>query len=174
MAATTATNSASTSHSTAARPAEDLDRSRPRGSRSTLAGLYTHTAPLRRPALEQDRHPLTKTTDETMRYNQRVTTRVRAHYARAVDEVAFLLGHKDGTVTRTVYVREVADARRRAFRRSRMAAEYEGALGVCARSRARPRLSQSDGTLEWWRPDRRARSTCGRYQPLSSLPIGLA
>ncbi len=48
----------------------------------------------------------------------------------SVDEVAFLLGHRDGTVTRTVYVREVADARRRALRRSRMAAEYEGALRV--------------------------------------------
>jgi hypothetical protein len=46
----------------------------------------------------------------------------------SVDEVAFLLGHRDGTVTRTVYVREVADARRRAFRRSRMATEYAGAL----------------------------------------------
>jgi integrase len=46
----------------------------------------------------------------------------------SVDEVAFLLGHRDGTVTRTVYVREVADARRRALRRSRMAAEYAGAL----------------------------------------------
>ena len=32
----------------------------------------------------------------------------------SVDEVAFLLGHRDGTVTRAVYVREVADARRRA------------------------------------------------------------
>jgi len=48
----------------------------------------------------------------------------------SVDEVAFLLGHRDGTVTRTVYVREVADARRRALRRSRMAAEYAGALRV--------------------------------------------
>ena len=46
----------------------------------------------------------------------------------SVDEVAFLLGHRDGTVTRTVYVREVADARRRALRRSRMAADYAGAL----------------------------------------------
>jgi integrase len=45
-----------------------------------------------------------------------------------VDEVAFLLGHRDGTVTRIVYVREVADARRRAMRRSRMAAEFSGAL----------------------------------------------
>jgi len=48
----------------------------------------------------------------------------------SVDELAFLLGHRDGTVTRTVYVREVADARRRAFRRSRMAAEYAGALRI--------------------------------------------
>ncbi len=48
----------------------------------------------------------------------------------SVDEVAFLLGHRDGTVTRTVYVREVADARRRAMRRSRMASEFRGALRV--------------------------------------------
>jgi integrase len=46
----------------------------------------------------------------------------------SVDEVAFLLGHRDGTITRTVYVREVADARRRAMRRSRMSADYAGAL----------------------------------------------
>ncbi len=48
----------------------------------------------------------------------------------SVDEVAFLLGHRDGTVTRTVYVREVADARRRVMRRSTMAAEYAGALRI--------------------------------------------
>jgi integrase len=48
----------------------------------------------------------------------------------SVDEVAFLLGHRDGTVTRTVYVREVADARRRAMRRSRMASEFSAALRV--------------------------------------------
>jgi integrase len=46
----------------------------------------------------------------------------------SVDEVAFLLGHRDGTVTRSVYVREVADARRRAMRRSRMSAEFGGVL----------------------------------------------
>jgi len=46
----------------------------------------------------------------------------------SIDEVAFLLGHRDATVTRTVYVREVADARRRAMRRSRIAAEYAGVL----------------------------------------------
>lgn len=46
----------------------------------------------------------------------------------SVDEVAFLLGHRDGTVTRTVYVREVTDARRRVMRRSRMMAEFGGAL----------------------------------------------
>ena len=45
-----------------------------------------------------------------------------------MDEVAFLLGHRDANVTRAVYVREVADARRRAMRRSRMAAEYKSAL----------------------------------------------
>jgi integrase len=43
--------------------------------------------------------------------------------SESIDEVAFLLGHRDATVTRTVYVREVADARRRAMRRSRMVAE---------------------------------------------------
>jgi integrase len=53
----------------------------------------------------------------------------------SVDEVAFLLGHRDGTVTRTVYVREVADARRRAMRRSRMAAEFSGVLGAALDSR---------------------------------------
>lgn len=56
----------------------------------------------------------------------------------SVDEVAFLLGHRDGTVTRTVYVREVADARRRAFRRSAMAAEFEGVLRVAAADSADP------------------------------------
>jgi integrase len=51
-----------------------------------------------------------------------------------VDEVAFLLGHRDATVTRTVYVREVADARRRALRRSRMAEEYAAALDAAVNS----------------------------------------
>lgn len=48
----------------------------------------------------------------------------------SVDEVAFLLGHRDATVTRTVYVHEIADARRRQMRRSRMTAECAGALRV--------------------------------------------
>lgn len=48
----------------------------------------------------------------------------------SVDEVAFLLGHRDATITRTVYVREIADARRRAMRRSRMLAEYSGAMRI--------------------------------------------
>ena len=61
----------------------------------------------------------------------RHTVASRAFLAgESIDEVAFLPGHRDGTVTRTVYVREVADARRRALRRSRMAAEYAGALRV--------------------------------------------
>ena len=42
----------------------------------------------------------------------------------SIDEVAFLLGHRDANVTRAVYVRELADARRRTMRRSRMTAEY--------------------------------------------------
>jgi integrase len=46
----------------------------------------------------------------------------------SVDEIAILLGHKDATVTRQVYVREVADARRRLMRRSRMLEEYRDEL----------------------------------------------
>lgn len=45
----------------------------------------------------------------------------------SIDEVAFLLGHRDANVTRAVYLRELSDARRRTMRRSRMVAEY-GAL----------------------------------------------
>ena len=46
----------------------------------------------------------------------------------SVDEVAFLLGHKDANVMRAVYVREVGDARRRAVRRSRTRAEHRSVL----------------------------------------------
>lgn len=42
----------------------------------------------------------------------------------SIDEVAFLLGHRDANVTRAVYLRELTDARRRSMRRSRMLAEY--------------------------------------------------
>jgi integrase len=42
----------------------------------------------------------------------------------SIDEVAFLLGHRDANVTRSVYLRELTDARRRSMRRSRMVAEY--------------------------------------------------
>jgi integrase len=42
----------------------------------------------------------------------------------SVDEIAFLLGHRDANVTRAVYVRELADARRRTMRRSRMTPEF--------------------------------------------------
>jgi integrase len=48
----------------------------------------------------------------------------------SVEEVAFFLGHRDATVTRVVYIREIADARRRHMRRSRMTAEFGGALRV--------------------------------------------
>jgi integrase len=51
----------------------------------------------------------------------------------SVDEVAFLLGHRDANVTRAVYVRELADARRRTMRRSRMAAEYAELLRESSR-----------------------------------------
>ena len=40
----------------------------------------------------------------------------------SVDEIASLLGHRDANVTRAVYVRELADNRRRSMRRSRMLA----------------------------------------------------
>jgi hypothetical protein len=49
---------------------------------------------------------------------------------RAWTKFAFLLGHRDATVTRAVYVREIADARRRHMRRSRMISEYAGALRI--------------------------------------------
>ena len=55
----------------------------------------------------------------------------------SVDEVAFLLGHRDATVTRVVYIREIADARRRHMRRSRMTAEYAGALRVALQNPAK-------------------------------------
>jgi integrase len=44
----------------------------------------------------------------------------------SIDEVAFLLGHRDATVTRAIYVRELADSRRRAMRRSRIVEEFGG------------------------------------------------
>jgi integrase len=47
----------------------------------------------------------------------------------SIDEVAFLLGHRNANVTRAVYVREVADARRRTMRRSKMVAEFSDLLG---------------------------------------------
>ncbi|MGO9956319.1 MAG: tyrosine-type recombinase/integrase [Solirubrobacteraceae bacterium] len=49
----------------------------------------------------------------------------------SVDEVAFLLGHRNANVTRAVYVRELADVRRRAMRRSRMVAEFSDLLKSC-------------------------------------------
>jgi integrase len=48
----------------------------------------------------------------------------------SIDEVAFLLGHRDANVTRAVYLRELSDARRRTMRRSRMVAEFADVLGV--------------------------------------------
>jgi len=48
----------------------------------------------------------------------------------SIDEVAFLLGHRDANVTRAVYVREMSDARRRTMRRSRMVAEFSDVLSI--------------------------------------------
>jgi integrase len=50
----------------------------------------------------------------------------------SVDEIAFLLGHSNADVTRTVYLRELNDARRRAMRRSKMVGEYGVALEAAA------------------------------------------
>jgi hypothetical protein len=66
--------------------------------------------------------------DALLPAHRRLACPARRRERRRVDEVAFLLGHRDETGTRTVYVSEVADARRRTMRRSRMAAEYAGAL----------------------------------------------
>jgi len=46
----------------------------------------------------------------------------------SIDEIAFLLGHRDANVTRAVYVRELADTRRRSMRRSRMLEEFSEIL----------------------------------------------
>jgi integrase len=46
----------------------------------------------------------------------------------SVDELAFMLGHRNANVTRSVYLHEMADARRKAARRSRVEAEYGSAL----------------------------------------------
>jgi Phage integrase family len=59
----------------------------------------------------------------------------------SVDEVAFLLGHRDATVTRVVYIHEIADPRRRHIQRSRMTAEYAGALRIALRNPTADRLS---------------------------------
>jgi hypothetical protein len=59
--------------------------------------------------------------------------------------VAFLLGHRDGTVTRTVYVREVTDARRRLMRRSHITAEFGAALAVVLEAEPLDRPGQVDG-----------------------------
>ena len=51
-------------------------------------------------------------------------------FRHTVASRAFLLGHRDATVTRVVYIHEIADARHRTMRRSRTTAEYAGALRV--------------------------------------------
>jgi integrase len=46
----------------------------------------------------------------------------------SIDEVAFLLGHRDPNVTRAVYLRELSDSRRRTMRRSQMLAAFRAVL----------------------------------------------
>ena len=50
------------------------------------------------------------------------------------DELLARRGRGETTVTRTVYVHEIADARRRQMRRSRMTAEFAGALSIALQS----------------------------------------
>lgn len=78
---------------------------------------------------EAGRHlPVTRGALPSM-HSFRHTAASRALLAgESVDEIAFLLGHRDANVTRAVYVRELADARRRKMRRSRMIAEYSDLL----------------------------------------------
>ena len=52
----------------------------------------------------------------------------------SIDEVAFLLGHRDANVTRAVYLRELSDARQRTMRRSRMATEFADLLCTSSRN----------------------------------------
>jgi len=59
----------------------------------------------------------------------RHTVASRAFLAgESVDEVAFLLGHRDANVTRAVYLRELSDTRRRTMRRSQMLKQFPGVL----------------------------------------------
>jgi integrase len=65
----------------------------------------------------------------------------------SVDEIAFLLGHRDANVTRAIYVRELADARRRTMRRSRMATEFAELLRTSPRHQGPDdRLDVGDGS----------------------------
>lgn len=70
----------------------------------------------------------------------------------SVDEIAFLLGHKDANVTHAVYVREVADARRRAMRRSRMHAEYGALLEVSAVAHGPAKIAGAGKNVRELRP----------------------
>ena len=75
----------------------------------------------------------------TSMHSFRHTVASRALLAgESVDEIAFLLGHRDANVTRSVYVRELADTRRRSMRRSRMIAEF-GSCSSSSRFVTRPR-----------------------------------
>jgi integrase len=83
---------------------------RPDGS-TTYPQLHEDTPPERGevPGLHSFRH----------------TAATRFLYAGdSADEVAVLLGHRDATVTRAVYLHEVEDAARRAIRRDRINAEF--------------------------------------------------
>jgi integrase len=52
------------------------------------------------------------------------------HAGETADEVAALLGHKDATVTRAVYLNEIDDAQRRQIRRDKIEAAFGNAFAA--------------------------------------------
>ncbi|MGH3026082.1 MAG: tyrosine-type recombinase/integrase, partial [Gaiellaceae bacterium] len=104
------------------RALRDAERGAVDGSgRPTFPALHQRDDSGRQVALRQGDLP-------TM-HSFRHTVASRALLAgESVDEIAFLLGHRDANVTRAVYVHELADARRRTMRRSRMFEEFSDIL----------------------------------------------
>lgn len=115
---------------------------RPLGQRNIVRALRSVQAAARR-ADGRPTYPILHERDESHQpvpiphgalpsmHSFRHTVASRALLAgESIDEVAFLLGHRDANVTRAVYLRELSDARRRSFRRSRMVEEFSAALGA--------------------------------------------
>lgn len=70
-----------------------------------------------------------------------------ANAGESSDELAFLLGHANGNVTRAVYVHELADARRRSMRRDKIAAVYGNAVETNAVVRDRQTPTHDGGNV---------------------------